>query len=88
MDQQTGTWIAIGVVMLAIIYLLAYRKEGYGQMKHIVKIPFNNCVNICKQYYDDCMKRDTYSDGGGWCEARFKDACTAECYYSNYQRLQ
>ena len=86
MDQ---TLIAVLVVVaIVIIYGLTRYREGYGQMKHIVKIPFNNCINICNQYYEDCLKHNPYGDEGGWCEARFKDACTSECYYSNYQRLQ
>lgn len=79
-------WIVFLIIGAMVAYLLWSKKEGYGQMKHIVKIPFTNCVDICDQYYKDCLAKQ--GDESGWCEARFKDACTYECYYSNYHRLQ
>ena len=83
MDWTCGCIIL--VLLIAIGYFFTKKRENYGEMRRVVKIPFNDCAGICKQHYQDCLSR---GDDGGWCETRFGDqGCVAECYYSNYHRL-
>ena len=81
---------ALAFLLLAAIVLFVFftasRKERYGPVKDIKRIPFNDCKNICEGYYQKCVADNRLSDAG-WCEAQFRRACVNECYYSNYHRM-
>lgn len=81
------------IIVLALIAIFAFcfvapKREGYGQLRSVKKIPFSNCADICNQYYRKCVQDDPDGDHSGWCETRFGDACVSECYYSNYHRTR
>jgi hypothetical protein len=88
--MKTLNLILIGVCVAGsgiILYLyLNNKKEGYGAMKNIKHIPFNDCRRICEGYYDKCVS-DFMEADPTFCDRRLK-ACTAECYYTPYHRLQ
>ena len=82
------TILIIGALLAVLFLIFRDKREGYGQMRSIKKIPFSDCARICNQYYRKCIEDDPDRGQSGWCEARFGDACRSECYYSNYHRTR
>lgn len=88
MDTARSILIILVVVVSVCILSLVGTKEYYGgKVKKITKIPFNDCVRICKTYLSACLEDNKYADPGG-CYRRFGTGgtCETECVYSNYQR--
>ncbi len=73
----------LGVGIIAA-YLIRRKKEGYGAMKKISKIPFNDCRRICEGYHRKCVS-DFRDADVSFCDKRL-NGCTAECYYTPYHR--
>jgi hypothetical protein len=78
-------------VMLTIfafgLYLLGSPKlvENYGgPIKNVKKIPISSCYQICDNWAYHCEKDRPGNYGG--CETQ-RNACRAECYFSNSQRM-
>lgn len=78
-----------GVVIFLLCWLTTLTtnyREGYGgQVKNIKKIPFNDCVRICKSYRDGCLRQ--FADTDAMECIKGMDHCAAECYYSSAHRL-
>lgn len=70
---------------LFVYWLWKSRKEGYGAMRNIKQIPFNDCRRICETYHKKCVSDFALADPS-FCDRKL-EACTAECYYTPYQRL-
>lgn len=87
--------LALGAVALVIVFYLISRQKGseghvierYGPVKNVRKIPFNNCVQICNQYYTHCVADARYGSASQYTCNLLRNSCNLECYYSDFQRL-
>lgn len=90
MNQNRILFISgVGIVLgLILIYFFKPHQsviENYGgPIKNVKKIPISTCYEICDNWAEHC-ERDRPGNYGG-CETQ-RNACRAECYYSNTQRM-
>lgn len=80
-------YIILVIIFVVILWYFFFnkRKERYGNIKSFRRVPKNNCYDLCRQYYNDCMIRYQYIDAGN-CQNRFNN-CVGECNYSDFHKM-
>ncbi len=78
-------WIIAVVIIVFLILTCSSKKEKFGPVKNIQRIPLNNCYTICDQYWDRCM-REFSNVPGNWCNTRYH-SCINICNHSNHFAL-
>ena len=77
------------IILLGVLLLISgttTQREPYGgPIKVIRRIPKNECITICENYFYDCLRKTRLTDYD-LCESKL-GACKAICKYSNFQRL-
>lgn len=77
--------IMIAICVIVWCFFGKSKKENYGPVKNLKRVPKNNCYEGCKQYYTGCMARYQYVDASD-CWRRF-DQCINACNYSDFHRM-
>ena len=82
-----GIVVLVVLVIATAIYVFYGRttREHYGgPVKNVRKIPITDCYRVCNNWAANC-ERDRPENYGS-CFQQL-NACRAECYYSNAQRM-
>ena len=86
--MECTTLVVIFIFLLGALLLISgtTTRESYGgPIKVIRRIPKNECITICENYFCDCLRKTRLTDYD-LCESKLR-ACKAICKYSNFQRL-
>ena len=79
------TWIVIVVAIIAIlVFTCSSKKENYGPMKHITRIPKSACRDICLQHYHREMAEFGHLNAD-WVNKKYH-SCINVCEMSSHFR--
>lgn len=86
--MKPGYYFVFGALIAGSFFLWLFynKREHYGAMKNIKKIPFNDCVALCNGLNRKCALDNVEADPS-WCD-RLNEACESQCYYTSYHQLQ
>ena len=83
--QMETVWIVIVVtVVVFLVFMCSSKKEHYGPIKNITRIPTNNCKDICLQHYRREMAEFGHLNAD-WIAKKYH-SCINVCNHTNHFR--
>lgn len=75
------------ILVLLVVYCSSLSREKFGgPVSGPDRLRPKECINVCDQYYDYCMKKYGDLDAGA-CNDYFKVACRNSCLYNPYHLI-